>query len=401
MAAPITLTAAQEAALTPYRDSWLAWGLSTDPADRDTAVQGLQEVYAAAGYAWPGAVLWVSSPLAGAITAFLLRTECKSAGKLSPRLTTCLEANSWDVWQAVLDSLDSRQKDQVRDALNEANFGQHEAGWLGFYDWYGSVLGQDISKVAGHIKVGQSCSFFWPYLEITIVCDRPSVYTLDDRHRLHSDTGPALGYRDGFAVYAHHGIWVEKHVIEAPDTISAEEVQAERNAEIRRVLLEKLTPARYVQKAGLNPIDVDPDPVIGTLYRADLPGDEPLLMLKVQNGTPEPVEWLIQGVATSAATRHRGLEVGSTHTLCGRVCATREHATRTSLASRDLLCGICESEASKKGLHDEYREFWLQVPERGGTDGKHGGSNPVIKTALAASNWTQGLAANTKLAART
>jgi hypothetical protein len=44
-------------------------------------------------------------------------------------------------------------------------------------------------------------------------------------------------------------------------------------------------PAKYILDSGAIPIHADD---CGTLYRAEQQGDEPLLMVKVINSTPEP-----------------------------------------------------------------------------------------------------------------
>ena len=38
-----------------------------------------------------------------------------------------------------------------------------------------------------------------------VLCDRPSLLALDAGGRLHSERGPAVRYRDGWAVWARHG----------------------------------------------------------------------------------------------------------------------------------------------------------------------------------------------------
>ena len=63
------LTPDQEAALPAVRDEWLAIGLSTEPADRAEAEAGVAEAYRAAGMEPPEIVVWVDSPMAGAIAA--------------------------------------------------------------------------------------------------------------------------------------------------------------------------------------------------------------------------------------------------------------------------------------------------------------------------------------------
>jgi hypothetical protein len=50
-------------------------------------------------------------------------------------------------------------------------------------------------------------------------------------------------------------------------------------------MIERYGMARYLADSGATLIHQDE---LGELYRADLPGDEPLVMVKVLNSTPEP-----------------------------------------------------------------------------------------------------------------
>jgi hypothetical protein len=66
------LTPTQVARLTEWRDKWLATGLSTAPADRPAAEAAVREAYGAAGLAPPKIVIWLRSPMEGAIGAAML-----------------------------------------------------------------------------------------------------------------------------------------------------------------------------------------------------------------------------------------------------------------------------------------------------------------------------------------
>lgn len=67
--------------------------------------------------------------------------------------------------------------------------------------------------------------------------------------------------------------------------MTATSILDERNAEIRRVMLEKFGQARFVSELGAEPVASDD---FGQLYSVDIPGDELLVMVRVENSTPDP-----------------------------------------------------------------------------------------------------------------
>ena len=80
-----------------------------------------------------------------------------------------------------------------------------------------------------------------------MVCDRPALIQREQMaqrgwgsHRLHCADGPAIAWRDGYALYFWHGVRVPQDVIEQPELITAQRILGETNAEIRRVMLERM-----------------------------------------------------------------------------------------------------------------------------------------------------------------
>jgi hypothetical protein len=70
-----------------------------------------------------------------------------------------------------------------------------------------------------------------------------------------------------------------------PESILVKHIEDEQNAEVRRVMIELFGQERYLAESKAEEIQRDD---YGTLYRKDIPGDEPLVMVKVVNATPEP-----------------------------------------------------------------------------------------------------------------
>ena len=73
--------------------------------------------------------------------------------------------------------------------------------------------------------------------------------------------------------------------IETPMRIKTGTIEDESNAEVRRAFIEIYGEARYLEDSGAGIIASDD---VGDLYRKDIPGDEPLVMVRVLNSTPEP-----------------------------------------------------------------------------------------------------------------
>jgi hypothetical protein len=141
----------------------------------------------------------------------------------------------------------------------------------------------------------QSACWWWPHRKFVMVCERPLVIHRElanpnvrrgwGSHRLHCADGPAIVWPDGWGIWAWHGVRVPQHVIEQPQLITADEILAEENAEVRRVMIERATPERFLVESGAEPLQQDD---YGKLWRIDLADDEPLTMVELQNSTVEP-----------------------------------------------------------------------------------------------------------------
>lgn len=120
---------------------------------------------------------------------------------------------------------------------------------------------------------------------VCMVCARPIFIAHDDQNRLHCAAGPAIAFEDGFELYSWHGTSVAERLIRAPESITIEEIEKTTNAEVRRVMIERYGPEKFIVDCGAEFVQEDE---FGTLYAKYLVADEPFVMVKVINKTPEP-----------------------------------------------------------------------------------------------------------------
>jgi hypothetical protein len=106
----------------------------------------------------------------------------------------------------------------------------------------------------------------------------------------HCVDGPHLRWRDGSEEYAVHGISIPAWVFRRPQDITPDNIMAEGNAEVRRVMIDQYGPLRFAQDSGLVVVDEQLDelglPV--QLLRKDVPDDEPIVVVKLTNSTLNP-----------------------------------------------------------------------------------------------------------------
>lgn len=295
------------------RDSWMATGLSTDRCDRAAAEEAVAAVYASVGRGRPRMV-WMSSPLGGLFAAGVLEPfgselsnelwselrnelwiELRSElgrelrkqlrGQLRNQLGSQLRIQLWN-------QLGSQLRNQLRNQLDFDISLWGDAYWMAFY-----TCALTIAKIPRSPKLDalsaatKQLGWWWPFEDVAILTDRPTLIRRDDQARLHSDAGPALAYSDGYQLFSWHGVTVPEWVITEP---TLEKALAESNTEIRRAAFESLGWANAIQQIGVKPIDEcdDPGNPGKTLKLYVLPQDynpyfEPVNLLVMTNGSPD------------------------------------------------------------------------------------------------------------------
>lgn len=318
-----SLSEAEKARMAEWADKWIAIGLKTDPADRPRFEEAARACYRFASLPEPQQVVWVKNPIVGAFAApiatLLLAGKTAKTPFFSTRLheaigTVCPDPFVDDVSNAVLSVLGDDtptipQTDALRQAVQQ-NWHTYIGGqfWVGGAWYWGSAYTSFFREVCGlelpgdlwdRAKVyeatcGSAC-WWWPTTTFIMACDRPHTISLEltdpnvprgpNSHRLHCDNGPALAW-NGWTVYAVHGVRVPEQVVMDPNSLTPQQITAEPNAEVRRIML-----ARYGEQRYLREIDakvLDNDPRWGILRQAELSDDEPLTMVTVLNSTAEP-----------------------------------------------------------------------------------------------------------------
>lgn len=240
----------QTAAMEAYKNKWIEIGLSTKRADRAEAERGCKMAYEAVGLTMPTTVYWCDGPLEGA----------RKAAELS--------------------------KAAANSVLYSCFWGQHEAGWLSYHDFFLNEVGiEGCSKALGLMTIAQNCGWVWFFDEAVVFTERPTTLKLDNEGRLHCQNGPAVAYKDGLEVYSFRGTVVPKEWILVPDGIDAQTALNWPNIEQRRAAAEIVGWAKILSQLNYKTIDKDGDPQIGELIEVDLPDSPKGRFLRVRCGT--------------------------------------------------------------------------------------------------------------------
>ena len=304
----------ERARFNEWADKWIEIGLRTGPADRARFEAAVKACYGFAGIEWPGVVVWVPSPLVIALAAptTALVIEAVKAAQRAPLARVEDRHKKTGRFQsiraAVDDAVDAAVGGAVRNVIGRSwpNYigGQF---WSGGYWWGGAFTSffREICKLKlkgdlwdrgrAYEATVESACWWWPHRHFVMVCERPTVIHRElvnsamprgqDSHRLHCENGPAVAWPDSWGVWAIHGVRVSQQVVEAPHTLTAVQIRDEQNTEVRRVMLERFGFDRFINAIGALPQHADE---CGTLYRVELPNDEPLVMVSVLNSTLEP-----------------------------------------------------------------------------------------------------------------
>jgi hypothetical protein len=178
-------------------------------------------------------------------------------------------------------------KRSISASVSDSVYGQHDARWLSFYDYFREVLGltAETDGLCGLFELAKSAGWAIPHRNICWVSERPCKLARDASGRLHSLTGPAVAYPDGWRVFSVHGVRVPGDIIEQPGSITVARIDSEINAEVRRVMIEIYGAEKFLLDSNSELVSKD---AFGELYRRTFADDEPLTMVKVRNSTPEP-----------------------------------------------------------------------------------------------------------------
>jgi hypothetical protein len=265
------LTPEQEANLVHVRDKWVVIGKSTSRCDRPRAEKLIAEAYKTTGFDAPDLILWARSPREGCILSYMLEHDMLGDGRL-PYDEYIKKADEF------LASPDfEKNKSEVFQYTYHCGFGNHDAAWLSFYDSFTGIL-DSVEQLRCLMELAKDCGWYWAYKGICILSEKPIYMKTDDEGRLHHEARMAIEYEDGFGLYMWHGVMVPSFYITNPESITKDMIFAEDNQEFRRIMLEIMTFAKFLQEVEAITIDVDlaRGRLVETKALAHLTGEDPV-----------------------------------------------------------------------------------------------------------------------------
>lgn len=128
------------------------------------------------------------------------------------------------------------------------------------------------------LRTALECSVFWPLYGTTILSERPCEIDTTS-----IDSVATLRWSDGFSLYFAGAARISKAIAERH--FSWQDIDKERNVEIRRLLIEFYGLDKYLRDSESRVIQRDK---FGTLYQKDFVTGDPIVFVQVENKTPEP-----------------------------------------------------------------------------------------------------------------
>jgi len=244
-------------------DEWIKIGTATGPADRPVAEEAIREAYRNANLAEPNEIRWYRSPI--------------------------------EAVEDIVVELEKAGENKNFSFIENIAYGQHDAYWLAFWDFFNrceSVELPEMKEIHPMVTLAKQIGWWWPYDNICFVSERPSEIHFDNGGQLHGEDGPALSYSDGFGVYVWHGYRIptdKQWIIAEKDRLNPDVIEAEENAELRRIMLEVYGFDKYLEKRKAKLVSEDVDGVGNPrkIYEVKV-ADEKIRVIEVWNSSLEP-----------------------------------------------------------------------------------------------------------------
>jgi hypothetical protein len=301
--------------------------LSTAPPDHEAACAAVEKAYAAAELPPPREIVWEDGPsqlamswskrrhLAGgsvrtrivddvrrkaelgvdraiALGVRMALTSEPGLSRLPPFCATIDEAHlrlgerALPILPLRLIDLFSLSWRRSRASFAAGGFSLQSAAWLGALQYLHDVCGliRQTAPLAGLWELAHSATWIAPHERICWLIRRPTLIRTDASGRLHAADGPALRFGSDTTVYAWKGIVVPSRLIERPEMIDARAIDAAHDPQIRRCMIDILTPQKFIEQGGAQRVAQDD---AGILWRQRWRW-EAWAAVEVINGTPEP-----------------------------------------------------------------------------------------------------------------
>jgi len=167
--------------------------------------------------------------------------------------------------------------------------GQSTVSWVAFHTFAAKIGVKYEPEVWKFFQawatLGESCSWWMAYDGLCIISDRPRTLSFDAERRLHSETGAAIAFSDGWGVHAWHGTRIPAEWIEDKASLTAKTALTWKNIEQRRSACEILGWNAVLTELKAKTIDKDAEPEIGELVEVTIPDVGKERFLRVVCGT--------------------------------------------------------------------------------------------------------------------
>jgi len=194
------------------------------------------------------------------------------------------------VWGQVRDQVRDQVGDQVRgqvggqvrgqvrgqvggQVMSALWYGNLDAGFISWVEWFREVghlkLGKDREGKADAWRDANTAGPATWFTKCFASSDRPAYIHRDQNGALHSDDGPAIGWRDGWSISCWHGVRVPDDFYEWDLTRAL----GEANSEIRRCAIERIGWETVVDRLTLIASAPDPGNAPHEVRLYDLPDE--------------------------------------------------------------------------------------------------------------------------------
>lgn len=293
------LTPEQEAQMKPWADKWIDIGLSTETIDVAEFAVHAKGCYESANLTWPGRVFYTGGPVtmsvAGPVISFFLDyfqskhsiAPTDVSDELISESIKLLEAGMGNddinedirqmcrhlisgvlgadkVEEIFVHSFRKEVEQAIKSNWNMSLGGnQYWSYWSAWTSFFREVCDLELEdglwdKAKAYEGAQINSWAWWPHSEFVLVCDHPlAIHRIQvaesgwNSHVLHNETGPSVEFRDGYKIWSINGTRVTEKIVLYPESLTPEDVWAETNSEVRRVMIDRMGWDRFVSEANL------------------------------------------------------------------------------------------------------------------------------------------------------